>query len=312
MTMTRRLFLACTPAVLVAGGKPELRGIFPILQTPFTGSDQLDIKSLVTEAQAMDRWNVPGMVWPQLASEWSTLSPDERTTGAEALASIRKKLKTALVLGVQGPDTEAAVQYARHAAKLEPDAIIAIPPKTDREADLMAYYEAIAAECSRPLFIQAIGNVSVDFILKLAEKIPTLQYVKDEAGHTLSRLVEFRRRAPDLKIFTGAHGRTLLDEMERGSAGDMPAASFPDLYQKAWNQWTAGNKEQAMQTFSLAAMLVHQVSAYGLASLKYILHLRGVFPNWKVRGGDSSHFDDLARESISKTWAFAKKRGGLV
>ena len=47
---------------------------------------------------------------------------------------------------------------------------------------------AIGAACRAPLIIQAIGQMSVDMVLRMAERIPTLRYVKDEAGVTLPRL----------------------------------------------------------------------------------------------------------------------------
>ena len=56
------------------------------------------------------------------------------------------------------------------------------------------------------------------------------------------------------------------------------------------------------------SLLVNEVSAYGLPSLKYILHLRGVFPNWKCRGkAEDPHFDAEAQRSIKETYEFAHK-----
>src|SRR5437762_4770936 len=81
-----------------------LRGIFPIAQTPFTESDKLDLNSLVEQVRFIDRGRVHGFVWPQLASEWSTLAEQERLEGAEAIASEGKKLTPAIVIGVQAKD----------------------------------------------------------------------------------------------------------------------------------------------------------------------------------------------------------------
>ena len=57
-------------------------------------------------------------------------------------------------------------------------------------------------------------------------------------------------------------------------------------------QTDAKAREKAMEDLSRISLLVNQLGAYGLPSLKYILHLRGVFPNWRCRGKeDDSHFD---------------------
>ena len=309
----RREFLKAAAFSLVvsrlsADTKP-MRGIFPIMQTPYTDSGQLDTEVLAKEVKFLDRTGAHGVVWPQLASEWSTLTPEERSAGAEAIMAAAKGARCAVVLGVQGPDAEAARRYARQAEKLGPDAIIALPPRDSGNLDRVAdYYRAIARECALPLIVQTIGDMSVEFVVRMRKDIPTLRFVKDEAGHTLSRISEYQRVAPELVVFTGAHGKTMIDELSRGSSGTMPAASFADLYVQLWNYWQAGKREKAMEDLARISLLVNQLSAYGMPSMKYILHLRGVFLNWRCRGkADDSHFDAEAERSIRETYEFAHK-----
>ncbi len=114
--------------------------------------------------------------------------------------------------------------------------------------------------------------------------------------------------APDLVVFTGGHGKTMADELARGASGTMPADPFADLYVQLWNYWQAGKHEKAMEDLSRISLLVNQVSAYGLPSLKYMLYLRGVFPNWRCRGkADDPHFDAEAQRSVKETYEFAHK-----
>ena len=91
--------LALAPA---ASSKP-LRGIFVIAQTPFTESDKLDLDVLVNQVKFVDRGRVHGFVWPQVASEWNTLTERERLDGAEAILAAGKKLRPAMVIGVVEP-----------------------------------------------------------------------------------------------------------------------------------------------------------------------------------------------------------------
>jgi 4-hydroxy-tetrahydrodipicolinate synthase len=309
----RREFLKAAGFGLVAAklsaDTKSMRGIFPIMQTPYTDSGQLDTEVLAKEVKFLDRLGAHGVVWPQLASEWSELKPDERSAGAEAIIAAAKGARCAVVLGVQGPDAEAARRYARQAEKLGPDAIIALPPRDSGNLDRVAdYYRVIAKECALPLIVQTIGDMSVEFVVRLRKDIPTLRFVKDEAGHTLSRISEYQRVAPELVVFTGAHGKTMIDELSRGASGTMPAASFADLYVQLWNYWQAGKREKAMEDLSRISLLVNQLSAYGMPSMKYILHLRGVFPNWRCRGkADDPHFDTDAQRSIRETYEFARK-----
>ena len=316
---SRREFLAAaagsTLLLRAADDAPmrRLEGIFPIMQTPFTESGSLDLETLGREVQFLHRIGVQGMTWPQLASEWPTLTFDERIAGAETIVRANRDAagKVSVVIGVQAPDIETAVKYARHADKLSPDAIIAIPLDGGKDdAKQMEYYSAIGAACRAPLIIQTIGQMSVDMVLRMAERIPTLRYAKDEAGTTLPRLNEYRKRGQILRgVFTGKHGPNFLDDLARGAVGNMPAAGFADLYVATWQAWKAGKQDEAMDAFSKTLLLISDAQAYGVAGQKYILQLRGVFPNSKCRGqaAATTVFDDDAKEAIRRTVGYAKR-----
>ncbi len=190
--ISRRHFLLQTAGAAAAcalatepAAKP-LRGIFIIMATPFTASGAVDFEDLANEVAWLDRCGVQGMVWPQLASEYVTLSKEERMQGMEVLARAARGKRPALVLGVQGPNTAAALEYARQAERLSPDAIIAIPPtEASTLDDFREYYRAIAKAWKRPLFMQTTGGAkgiepTVDFMLDLARELPNFRYVKEE------------------------------------------------------------------------------------------------------------------------------------
>lgn len=304
-------------------GRKRLGGIFPIAQTPFTDDGKLDLDVLVEEVRFLDRGGVHGFVWPQLASEWATLTEDERLAGMEAVAAAGKSLRTAIVLGVQAADATGAVRYARHARKAGADALIALPPPGQADAaEVTRYFQEIGKATGLPLFLQAVGNVGIDLIAGLVKAVPTLRYVKDEAGQPLMRIAPLKEKiAGEVHVFSGGHGRTLIDEMERGFAGSMPAASFADLYAAVWDAWQAGKRREAMEIFARTAMLIHEISVYGIESLKYILCLRGVFKNTHIRGtqrgkvragedlaglGSRSRLDETARKVIRDMLEAAK------
>src|SRR5664279_199161 len=78
-----------------------LRGLFPIASSPFTQDNKLDLDCLNAEVKFCNRGGVPGIIWPQIASGWTTLSIDERYAGAESMIAAGKGGKTTLVIGVQ-------------------------------------------------------------------------------------------------------------------------------------------------------------------------------------------------------------------
>ena len=110
---------------------------------------------------------MPGLIWPQIASGWTSLSADERFAGAESMIAAGKGGKTAIVIGVQtqNKDLAGAIAYAKHAAKNGADAICSLPPEGDNAA-MLEYYKAIGAATDLPLFIQTIGDMPVDLVVR--------------------------------------------------------------------------------------------------------------------------------------------------
>jgi len=302
-----------------------LRGIFPIAQTPFTDSNQLDLDALVDEVRFNDRCGAHGFVWPQIGSEWMTLSEAERLVGAEAIISTGTKLRPAIVIGVQSPDTATAIKLAKHAEKLGADAIISLPPseQADPKTDL-EYYQAVGRATELPLFVQTAGNMTVDLLIELYKSTPNFRHVKDEAGNPLLRVGPLRERSSDqLKVFSGGHGRDLIDEMRRGFSGCMPADSFVDLYVQTWELWHAGKHDEAMAMQGRTLMILTEMTSHGPEGMKYILYLRGVFKTYGVRkqqtagfplasqiaSGSSQnemHLDDEGKQALRETLEFLK------
>ena len=133
----------------------------------------------------------------------------------------RRKLKPAIVLGVQAPDTATAVKYAKHAAKVGADAIISLPPPGPNDAKaIFRYYKEVGAVTELPLFVQAVGKMNVQDILEMYRGIPTLRHVKDEAGQPLMRIGPLRKESHgELKVFTGGHGKSAtIPAMASGAA----------------------------------------------------------------------------------------------
>jgi 4-hydroxy-tetrahydrodipicolinate synthase len=322
------LGLAVHGGKMLATARPAskpLRGIFPIAQTPFTESNKLDLDALIEEVRFIDRGKVHGFVWPQMASEWMTLTETERLEGSEAIASTGKNLRPAIVIGVQGPDVASAIKYAKHAERVGADAIISLPPsensapKTDLE-----YYKAVGGATQLPLFVQAVGNMSVDLLIELYKAVPTFRYVKDEAGNPLMSIGPLRQRSSDqLKFFSGSHGRDLIDEMRRGSCGSMPAAPFADLYAQTWDLWHEGKHDEAMAMHGRTLLMITEGVSHGPEAMKYILYLRGVFKTYGVRkqqgpsfssavklaagsAETETHLDDEGKQALRETLDYLK------
>jgi dihydrodipicolinate synthase/N-acetylneuraminate lyase len=287
-TSTRRNFLATLAGAAASAyadtpsGKP-LRGIFIIVATPYTGSKAVDYEDLAREVEWQNRCGAHGMVWPQMASEYNRLSVNERLRGFEVIADAAKGKRSAVVFGVQGPDTNAALNYLRHAEKLSPDAMIAIPPeKASSLEDFRAYYGALARATERPIFIQDTGphnpmHMPVPFLVELAKTYPNLGYIKEELNPVLDRMRELQAQRPPMKrVFSGNAGRGMLVEMSQGSDGTMPGAGYTDVYVQIWDAWQAGDRQKAREIFMHLLPLINleELVEQGYQSIMY---RRGVF-----------------------------------
>ena len=264
-----------------ATGKP-MRGLFPIAFTPATPDNKMDLDGMAAQVQFCNRGGVHGLMWPQNASGWTNLSDAERLEGAEVILSAGKGGKTALVIGVQSADASAVSRYAKHAEKLGADAIVALPPPgVSDEKALLAYYQDVGKMTGLPLFAQAVGAMSVDLLVEMFKTIPTMRYVKDEAGVPLERIADLRERTKDqLKVFSGAGGATMIAELERGFSGTCPYTGLADVFAAAFDLWQKGQKREAYDMFG-------RIQAFGTitpTSSLDILIARGVFkPGTKNR-----------------------------
>lgn len=319
---SRREFLAAAaasslffPAVKAAESGRKFEGIFPIAQTPFTEAGAFDAETLGAQIEFLNHIGTQGVTWPVNASEWSQLTTDERLSGAEAMVRANRKTEAAkriaIVIAVQAGDIDTAVKIAKHADKSGADAIIAIPYRSGvgaTDAQQIEYYSAIGAATPKPLFVQAIGDISVDLVLKMAKQIPTLRYAKDEAGNTTSRLIEYGKKEKVLTgVFSGKHGPNFVDDLMRGAVGNMPAAGISDLYVAAWHAFKAGKMDLAQDMQSKVLLMAMLAQNYGVAGQKYMLQLRGVFKNTVCRRETGPRiFDAEAKKSIEAAMAHVK------
>jgi 4-hydroxy-tetrahydrodipicolinate synthase len=266
-----------------ADAREPMRGIFIILTTPYTAAKAVDYEDLAKEVDYLERCGAHGMVWPQLGSEVWSLSKDERIEGMEVLAKAAKGKKPALVLGVQGLNTDEAVEYTRRAEALAPNALIAIPPRQAQTLDeVRDYYRTLAGLTHRPLIVQSTGgargiNIDAQFIARLAGEFPHCGYVKEEGRPLMERIRALDRLRPVIRrIYGGADAAALMYEMRAGSDGNMPNAAYADIYARIWDLFQAGDERQALDLYSKTLLLTN-LRQHIPATPLYIMQKRGVF-----------------------------------
>jgi 4-hydroxy-tetrahydrodipicolinate synthase len=290
----RELLAAAGSAALLAGSRATaatgaaaktMQGAFIILSTPYTASKAVDWEDLANEVDCMERYGVHGLVWPQLSSELLQLTKDERLRGMEVLAKAAQGKKPALVLGVQGEDTREMLEYAEHAEKVAPDAMIAIPPtKAKSMDDYREYFRGLCKLTKRPVFIQTSGGArdlapSIEMMLELAREFPNFGYVKEEHDPVIPRMRELIAHRPDpIKRVFGAHfGNGWLYEMRLPSDGVITGgAMYGDIYARLWNLHQQGKADETRELYGKLLLMLNLDQQIPGTRL-YILKKRGIF-----------------------------------
>lgn len=289
----RRRFLQTLSAAVLASRAQDaaaqnpLRGLFPIGYSPFTDGDQLDLDRLAAQVRFLNKGRVHGLIWPQIASEWTTLSKKERFEGAEAITAAGKGGKTAIVIGVQGPDMPTVLEYVKHAEKSGADAICSLPPAGVKDDEpVFEYYKQLGSATGLPLFVQSQPfPMSVDLLARMCREIPNFRQIKDEAGDTMARITEIRDKTGGaVTVFTGNGVRNMITELMLGAQGFCPYADVADVYAQVFDLWQAGKRAEAFDMFGRVLCFTSVVQG-AAAPLKYVLVARGVLKNTRRRSG---------------------------
>lgn len=284
-----------------------MRGIFPVLQSPFAKDDTLDIESLRSQVDFCVQRGSHGLVFPVLASEFQFLTDAERRAGVEAVVDANGG-RVPVVAGVAGTSTAIAVEYARHAAGAGADAVIALPPyvSSASQDELVDYFRAIATAAERPVFVQNNPpGVPPASVARLIREIENVDYVKEEAppsAHNISDILENLQGA-NVGVFGGASGRWMLSELERGASGFMPAAFTVEVYVDIWDAWQGGDSRRARDLFDRLMPLINLTGLLGISAYKELLVRRGVFATARMRQPGATRLDQFDVREIDEVLA---------
>lgn len=281
------------------------RGIFSIPVTPFDEDGMLDTDSLRRELDFCVEAGAHGIVYPVVASEFLTLSEEERLA-VLPLATRQVRGRTPVMLGVSGVSTQAAVRYAQVARDAGADAVIAMPPYVTRyaEDDVLRYFEAIARAAQVPVCIQnaPLASLSQAQVLRLVREVEHVHLVKEEVPpghHNIARLAAVGESRV-WSIFGGGGGANLIDELRRGAGGNMPACQYTDVHVAVFALWEAGDERGARALHARLLPGMQRERLNGVAASKEVLVRRGVIRTGRTRGAgvsldahDRAEFDVL-------------------
>jgi 2-keto-3-deoxy-L-arabinonate dehydratase len=286
-----------------------LHGCIPILVTPFAGDGSLDLESLEREIDWVLAEGASGVACVAIASEGYKLTETERDA---VIATTVRRVggRVPVVASADGPGEEPAIDRARQATTLGADALMVLPSyfvKPGADA-LASYYARIAEVSGLPIMLQdapQLTGVSMSPALwaHMAEATPGLRYIKAEGTPQGPTISETLRLCGDrLGVFCGWGGLSLLDALERGAIGNMPAPNFTRFFADVQRVWEAGDREHAEQLFARDVpfvMWTMQSIDHSVTAAKVELHRRGVIASSRLRQ-PALALDDIACGQLSR------------
>lgn len=269
-----------------------LSGIFPVIPTLFTTTNELDLEAQRRVIRFALESGAHGVVFPGVASEYSHLSLAERET-LLALTAEEVGGRVPLVGGASAAsaaDVIAAGQIAmrhgiRHLMIMAPQGL-----GTDLAAQQRFFADIAAGLPDAEIILQNApmptgAGLSAAAIIEIARAIPAITYVKEETLPSGPAITAIRAAgiAHMRGVFGGGGARYIIDELERGACGAMPAVELTDLHVALWRAFAEGNRAEARRLYGLSLPLLVSQALYRMRLTKNVLASRGLGNTVHVR-----------------------------
>jgi 4-hydroxy-tetrahydrodipicolinate synthase len=282
-----------------------MRGVFPILLTPFDEQGRIDEESLRREVEFNLEGGVHGLGLA-LGSEFLKLTEDERRRVTRIVVD-QARGRVPVVVNTGAQASVPAALYSQQAEELGAAAVMCMPPLMGVSgSEMRVYFKAISDAVRVPVFIQdqQAAPVSATLVRQIAEESERVRYAKIESPPQPLKVQEAVQQSRGLvTIFGGAAGTYLIEELRRGSVGTMPWPSTPHAFVKVWDHWQAGDERAAREVHEREIAPLLMLSTTGLrlghAVHKEVLRRRGVIESAHVRA-PSDPLDEITLRELDE------------
>ncbi len=283
---------------------PKLHGVFPVLPTPFTEAGAVDEAAFLRLIDFAIEAGVDGVVYPGMASEVETLSPEER---AAMVAALGRHLRGRLPFIVGASDADPSRSAARAREGVAAGAVAAMvmaPPHAGQDvAKQVEFYRAVAEGVpGLAIMLQNApppngAGLSPEAVAAVCAEVPAIRMVKEETlpcGQHVTRILAAVGDRLD-GVMGGAGARFVLDELARGACGTMPAVELADAHAALWRAWRAGNRAEARRIYTQTLPLLAFQMTFRVRATKEVLKRRGLLESTAARAaGPKLDVGDLA------------------
>ncbi|MBO9593959.1 MAG: dihydrodipicolinate synthase family protein [Niabella sp.] len=235
--------------------KPEWKGIYPALLTPFTEDGSIDFEMFAKNIEAQITAGVHGIILAGTLGEASTLETDEKFELLQA-ALQQVKGRIPVILNISENTTKHAVEFAKRAKASGADGLMLLPPmryKADNR-EVVTYFKTVAGATDLPILIY---NNPVDYgiyvTLDMFEELiecPTIRAVKESTRDVTNITRMINRFGSRIKILCGID-TVCLESLMLGADGVVAGLvdAFPKETVALYRYQQSGNLQKALEVY---------------------------------------------------------------
>ena len=269
-----------------------ITGILPGIPTLFTDDDTVDPGALRSVVRFALDAGAHGIVFPGVASEYNFLSDEERG-GLMAVVFDEVGGRVPIIGGASAATSDEAIDAGQHAKDHGINHLMIMAP-AGLGQDVNAHREFFARITSELTDVEVIlqnapspigAGLNADAIASLVEANPAITYTKEETLPSGPVITVLRaKEIPQLKgVLGGGGARYLIDELNRGALGALPAVELTDLHVAIYEAHMAGDFDRARELYRYSLPLLGCQMIYRMRLTKYVLKQRGITDHLHVR-----------------------------
>ena len=234
----------------------ELYGIVPIIPTPFTDNEEVDIEALNGLIDFAVTCGVGAVCLPAYASEFYKLTDEERIEVVRAAVN-HAAGRLRVVAQSNHPSLKVAIKIAKANVAAGADVIALAVPRIFNlpENSLKEYLEEFMLSIpGTPVLVQDFNpggsSMSVELIKELSDNVPNFGYLKLEEPLCAPKFEKIiKATGGKVKLMEGWGGLYMLELIPVGIAGVMPGLGTCDILQRIFLMRKNGNDKEAFDLF---------------------------------------------------------------
>lgn len=264
--------------------KPEIKGVYPPIITPFDAQENIDFNALEKNIKKWNQTNLAGYVIFGSNGEYAFLTEQEKLEIVKACVENVGEGKK-IIVGSGCESTKDTIELTNKCAKIGADYALLVNPNFYKAAMtkkvLKAHFTAVADASDIPVLLYNVPkntniNLDPDLVADLAQH-PNIVGIKDSSAN-ITQLAQIISMTPaDFNVLVGTAG-VLYPGLAFGAKGGVMALATccPDKCIEIYDLYHAGKLDEAKK-LQLKMIPVNNAvtGAFGIPGLKYVMDTLG-------------------------------------